>query len=124
MGTQRNENGPSDAGLARQKWAQRLAHRVNFEPYIPTRNKTMIGQDAKNSILVGERKANTERHLGITRDTRATVEQVLDPRTMLVLGKMLKRAIFDEIYGCISTGKEANVYYAAAKDPATGKTLE
>merc|ERR1719333_484529 len=33
---------------------------------------------------------------------------------MLVLSKFLKRGLFTEIYGCISTGKEANVYYAKA----------
>ena len=29
--------------------------------------------------------------------THGTVEQVLDPRTMLVLGKFLKRGLFDDI---------------------------
>uniref|UniRef100_A0A671ND87 Serine/threonine-protein kinase RIO1 n=1 Tax=Sinocyclocheilus anshuiensis TaxID=1608454 RepID=A0A671ND87_9TELE len=43
---------------------------------------------------------------------RATVEQVLDPRTCMILFKMLSRGIFSEINGCISTGKEANVYHA------------
>uniref|UniRef100_A0A8C1SCU1 Serine/threonine-protein kinase RIO1 n=1 Tax=Cyprinus carpio TaxID=7962 RepID=A0A8C1SCU1_CYPCA len=43
---------------------------------------------------------------------RATVEQVLDPRTRMILFKMLSRGVFSEINGCISTGKEANVYHA------------
>ncbi|CAM4910081.1 unnamed protein product [Rotaria socialis] len=43
---------------------------------------------------------------------RATVEQVLDPRTRLILFKFLQQGLVDEINGCISTGKEANVYYA------------
>jgi len=34
---------------------------------------------------------------------------------MLVLSKMLKRGLFSEIHGCISTGKEANVYYATTE---------
>jgi RIO kinase 1 len=46
------------------------------------------------------------------RADRATVEQVLDPRTRMVLFKMLNRGVFSEINGCISTGKEANVYHA------------
>ncbi|XP_042338692.1 serine/threonine-protein kinase RIO1-like [Plectropomus leopardus] len=37
---------------------------------------------------------------------RATVEQVLDPRTRMILFKMLSRGIISEINGCISTGKE------------------
>jgi RIO kinase 1 len=49
--------------------------------------------------------------LGLTRDTRATVDQVLDPKTVEVLQKMQKQGLFDELAGCISTGKEANVYF-------------
>lgn len=47
---------------------------------------------------------------------RATVEQVLDPRTRLILFKFLQQGLLEEINGCISTGKEANVYYAKTKD--------
>ncbi|XP_024530272.1 serine/threonine-protein kinase RIO1 [Selaginella moellendorffii] len=46
---------------------------------------------------------------------RATVEQVLDPRTRMVLFKMLNRGVFHDINGCISTGKEANVYHATTE---------
>ena len=35
---------------------------------------------------------------------------------MKILFKMLNRGVFSEINGCISTGKEANVYHAAAAD--------
>lgn len=62
---------------------------------------------------------------------RATAEQVLDPRTRMILFKLLQRGTIDAIEGCISTGlldrllipkencragKEANVYYAQAHD--------
>ncbi len=40
------------------------------------------------------------------RADRATVEQVLDPRTRMILFKMLNRNVIFEINGCISTGKE------------------
>ncbi|RDB17987.1 Serine/threonine-protein kinase rio1 [Hypsizygus marmoreus] len=43
---------------------------------------------------------------------RATTEQVLDPRTRIILFKMIGRQLIHEINGCISTGKEANVYHA------------
>ncbi|XP_054720137.1 serine/threonine-protein kinase RIO1-like [Uloborus diversus] len=46
------------------------------------------------------------------KEQRATVEQVLDPRTRIILFKMLSKGVICEIEGCISTGKEANVYYA------------
>ena len=43
---------------------------------------------------------------------RATSEQVLDPRTRMILLQMINRNVVSEINGCISTGKEANVYHA------------
>ncbi|KAK9356087.1 RIO1 family-domain-containing protein [Lipomyces doorenjongii] len=43
---------------------------------------------------------------------RATIEQVLDPRTCKILAKFINRGELYEINGCISTGKEANVYHA------------
>ena len=46
------------------------------------------------------------------RDDRATTEQVMDPRTRMILFKLLNRGLFEEIHGCVSTGKEANVYHA------------
>jgi RIO kinase 1 len=45
---------------------------------------------------------------------RATVELVLDPRTMTILRKMTNNGVFAKMYGCVSTGKEANVYSAEA----------
>ena len=46
------------------------------------------------------------------------MEQVLDPRTRMVLFKMLNRGVFSEINGCVSTGKEANVYHASSAGTA------
>lgn len=37
---------------------------------------------------------------------RATSEQCLDPRTRLILYKLINRGIINEINGCLSTGKE------------------
>ena len=54
--------------------------------------------------------------LGLTRETRATVDQVLDPKTIEVLLKMQKQGVYDELAGCISTGKEANVYFGVNED--------
>ena len=34
------------------------------------------------------------------------VVQAIDPRTRMVLFKMLNRGVFNDINGCISTGKE------------------
>ncbi|AAS52938.1 AER257Wp [Eremothecium gossypii ATCC 10895] len=43
---------------------------------------------------------------------RATVENVLDPRTMRFLRALVNRGVLSEFNGCLSTGKEANVYHA------------
>jgi len=37
---------------------------------------------------------------------RATSEQVLDPRTRIILFKMIGRGLIFEVNGCVSTGKE------------------
>ncbi|CCK69594.1 protein kinase RIO1 KNAG_0C04930 [Huiozyma naganishii CBS 8797] len=47
---------------------------------------------------------------------RATVENVLDPRTMRFLQALMNRGIISDFNGCLSTGKEANVYHAFAGD--------
>ena len=41
-----------------------------------------------------------------------TVDQVLDPWTLNILYKWIKNKTLTEMFGCISTGKEANVYHA------------
>ncbi|TFK52439.1 RIO1-domain-containing protein [Heliocybe sulcata] len=50
---------------------------------------------------------------------RATNEQVLDDRTRLILFKMIGRGLVKEVNGCVSTGKEANVYHALSGTPVT-----
>ncbi|KAH9936381.1 RIO1 family-domain-containing protein [Fomitopsis serialis] len=47
---------------------------------------------------------------------RATSEQVLDPRTRIILFKMIGRGLLYEVNGCVSTGKEANVYHAVTPE--------
>mmetsp|Transcript_5515 Transcript_5515/g.11699 ORF Transcript_5515/g.11699 Transcript_5515/m.11699 type:complete len:526 (+) Transcript_5515:417-1994(+) len=64
-----------------------------------------------------------KRTLHTSRDDRATSEQCLDPRTRLMLFKMLSNGILDKIDGCLSTGKEANVYYAKAGKKAAAFKL-
>jgi RIO kinase 1 len=48
------------------------------------------------------------------RADRATSEQVLDPRTRMILLQMINRNVVAEVNGCVSTGKEANVYHATS----------
>lgn len=70
-------------------------------------SQRMTNQITNADSVAGKRGAN---HTG--RDDRATSEQVMDPRTRLMLFKLLNSGFLSEIDGCLSTGKEANVYYA------------
>lgn len=62
------------------------------------------------------RKGGSERTLQKDKSDRATNEQVLDPRTRLILFKMLGRGLISRIDGCVSTGKEANVYHSVSPE--------
>ncbi|GLH03723.1 Serine/threonine-protein kinase RIO1 [Gryllus bimaculatus] len=69
-----------------------------------------------NSLLESNRKADAEKNRRKDKHDRATVEQVLDPRTRMIVFKLLNRGTITNINGCVSTGKEANVYHASGKD--------
>ncbi|XP_035207867.1 serine/threonine-protein kinase RIO1-like [Stegodyphus dumicola] len=91
---------------------QKFVTKISLDKYensrLPDMAVKLLNDDArkKESMKIRLRDKNE----------RATVEQVLDPRTRMILFKMLSRGIISEIHGCISTGKEANVYYASASD--------
>ena len=53
---------------------------------------------------------------GRDKSDRATSEQVLDPRTRMILLQLINRGHISTINGVISTGKEANVYHALAEE--------
>lgn len=69
-----------------------------------------VNQVAYNQARASDEKGQKHRSRGLTRDTRATVMQALDRRTMIMLDRAKKRGVFSNMYGTISTGKEANVY--------------
>ncbi|RKP21996.1 RIO1-domain-containing protein [Rozella allomycis CSF55] len=69
-----------------------------------------LGHSVKNSIKTSVSKTNS--YKVNDKSDRATTEQVLDPRTRMIIFKMLNQNVIFEINGCISTGKEANVYHA------------
>lgn len=52
------------------------------------------------------RKAASEKANMKDKSDRATNEQVLDPRTRIILFKMINKGLIEEINGCVSTGKE------------------
>lgn len=49
------------------------------------------------------------------KNDRATVDQVLDPRTLMIIHKLIQNNKISKLYGCISTGKEANVYFTEGR---------
>ncbi|XP_041488955.1 serine/threonine-protein kinase RIO1 [Microtus oregoni] len=87
------------------KSLQKFENKINL-------NKLNITDSVINKVTVKSRQKEAESYRIKDKSDRATVEQVLDPRTRMILFKMLDKKDISEIHGCISTGKEANVYYA------------
>jgi len=77
-----------------------------------SQEKLNVSHRAGNNVDKMERIETTGNTKYQGRDDRATSEQVLDPRTRLILFKLLSTGFLSKIDGCLSTGKEANVYYA------------
>jgi RIO kinase 1 len=90
----------------------KYANRIHLDELGGQRISTSVANDIKMS----SRKVQGDRHRTTDKADRATVEQVLDPRTRIILFKLLNRNIIYEINGCVSTGKEANVYHAVTED--------
>ncbi|XP_037489028.1 serine/threonine-protein kinase RIO1-like isoform X1 [Triticum dicoccoides] len=97
---------------------QRLASHMRATPLEEWEGRMNVGMS--NSVTTAIRDSIRDTAIGKTRNhekaDRATVEQAIDPRTRMVLFKMLNRGDFNNINGCISTGKEANVYHATKID--------
>ncbi|RCV32003.1 hypothetical protein SETIT_6G223100v2 [Setaria italica] len=97
---------------------QKLASHIRAAPLEEWEGRMNVGMS--NSVTTAIRDSIRGTAIGKIRNTekadRATVEQAIDPRTRMVLFKMLNRGVFDNINGCISTGKEANVYHATKTD--------
>ncbi|XP_043724247.1 serine/threonine-protein kinase RIO1-like [Telopea speciosissima] len=97
---------------------QKYTNHIRAAPLEEWEGRLNVGMS--NSVATAIRGSVREMAIGRTKTTekadRATVEQAIDPRTRMVLFKMLNRGVFHDINGCISTGKEANVYHATKLD--------
>lgn len=91
---------------------KKFTNKINVEKY---EGPLALPNHAKNTLIETQRKADSDRLRSKDKQDRATAEQVMDPRTRMILFKLLNRDMICEINGCISTGKEANVYHATAK---------
>ncbi|ETE62681.1 Serine/threonine-protein kinase RIO1, partial [Ophiophagus hannah] len=76
-------------------------------------DKLRFADSVINKVTEKSRQREADMYRVKDKSDRATVEQVLDPRTRMILFKMLSRGVISEINGCVSTGKEANVYHAS-----------
>ncbi|MCJ1324438.1 protein kinase rio1 [Thelotrema lepadinum] len=101
-------------------------------PQKPTNDTAAsIDEQVKNlSRHAGKLRLNADfseqgekRQKGWEKSDRATTEQALDQRTRIILLQMINRNVVSEVNGCISTGKEANVYHAiSTPEEAAGPT--
>lgn len=121
---------PSD--LTKSYNRQRRLNEAIADPKIPPSQYPKSNPQGKASVSLDEQVASLNRHAaklkledkylgsthsrGADKSERATSEQVLDPRTRMLLLQMINRGIVSEINGVISTGKEANVYHALSID--------
>lgn len=115
---QANPNQPSQQQKGTGKYQpsdkvlRKYVDKINVEKY----EGPLLSGSASSALMAKGKKMDAERYRGKDKSDRATAEQVMDPRTRMILFKMLSRGVITEINGCISTGKEANVYHATAKD--------
>lgn len=91
---------------------------ADTNPGIETDQLTLLQKYNAHIHSMHEAYAGSSGHVGVNRKgpmatanqkdkaDRATTEQVLDPRTRLILLKMVGRGVVSEVNGCISTGKE------------------
>ncbi|XP_042240797.1 serine/threonine-protein kinase RIO1-like isoform X2 [Homarus americanus] len=119
---QSNRTGPNHSSIQSQKVEKfqpseklfkKYAGKICLEKFEGLKG---FGGNVTNRIVETQRRAENERQRVRDKSERATVEQVLDPRTRMILFKFLNKGTITEINGCISTGKEANVYHALGSD--------
>ena len=91
-----------------EKSLEKFGNRIKIEKY----EGPKLSNKAANVLIQASKKLENERMRAKDKADRATVEQVLDPRTRMILFKILNKGVICEINGCISTGKEANVYHS------------
>ncbi|XP_011405349.1 PREDICTED: serine/threonine-protein kinase RIO1-like isoform X1 [Amphimedon queenslandica] len=110
--TQSNPNAARGTSHCSNNPLRKYENLINLGSYAPA-----LSSSSLNALEGLCRKTESLRVRSKDKSDRATTEQVLDPRTRMILFKLLSRGLLSNISGCVSTGKEANVYYA---DSATG----
>jgi len=86
---------------------------TNIKHYQPKANSKYLDNFELGYYNKSSKYVENEKFYKKDKSDRATVENVLDPRTRTILSKLLKEKL-TTMDGVISTGKEANVYHAMA----------
>ncbi|KAF3911663.1 hypothetical protein AA313_de0202624 [Arthrobotrys entomopaga] len=97
-----NPQGPS----GKQKPKGNMEARIDDQIASLSKFAHRIKLDDTAAGMIGKGPRNTDKA------DRATTELVLDPRTRMILLKAINKGILESVNGCLSTGKEANVYHA------------
>jgi hypothetical protein len=85
-----------------------LDRKINLSTLHLEEETKNLPSEASSAVKEHQRKDNANRIRVTEKADRATTEQVLDPRTRMVLYKMINKKVFTEINGCVSTGKEVS----------------
>ena len=88
---------------------------AKYEKYMNL-DKKEYSHEVGNKLREQEKKQEQSRFRIKDKSARATTELVIDDRTRMILFKFFNAGVIQEMNGCISTGKEANVYYAVSKE--------
>ncbi|XP_066244976.1 serine/threonine-protein kinase RIO1 [Euwallacea similis] len=89
---------------------KKYVNKVNVDKY----EAQSLSDHADNQLLINQKKTENNKKKTKDKHDRATAEQVFDLRTRMIIFKLLHHKLINDISGCISTGKEANVYYASS----------
>ncbi|ORX37194.1 RIO1 family-domain-containing protein [Kockovaella imperatae] len=92
-------------------------------PPLPSQN-SVLGQNGSRSIAIAGTSSSAKLSSTTPRQTkdksdRATQDQVMDSRTRLVLSGFTNRGVIGRLERCISSGKEANVYFASPPESSS-----
>lgn len=100
-----------ESALLHENFSAALSAKANALSGIDLDNRINLSSKVRNDVAKSEEKGTRKPNMK-GREDRATTEQVLDPRTRMILFKLMGKGFLQQIDGCLSTGKEANVYYA------------
>lgn len=78
-----------------------------------TRDDYTLSNSVYNSLKCHSMKEQKYSHKLHEKKEHSTQEQTLDPKTRLILFKLVDGGVLEDVNGCINTGKEANVYHAS-----------